>query len=240
MSGALHRRVVLDARGMHVSAAVEDDFHHFALRVTHDGTEVTGLEATALRNPWASCPSASAQLQQLVGTRLDAGGNGIDHFQQCTHQYDLALMALAQALRGGRRDYLARVSDPVDGRGKATLERDGQPLMAWSLDVSTIVAGTHLVGANLRKLDIDSIDDAETAEAVKLLRRSVMVAGGRGHNFDQYASLAVFAGRMTGACFAFQAHRLDEGLRVRGSVRDFSGGSTTPLAAYSGFASATR
>ncbi|MES2320785.1 MAG: DUF2889 domain-containing protein [Pseudomonadota bacterium] len=223
MSGAMHRRVILNAEGSLASAALEDDFHHFALTVTHDGEVVTAVDATALRNPWASCPSASAQLQQLVGTRLDAAsGNGIDPYQQCTHQYDLALMALGQALRGGRREYLAMVSDAVEGRSQATLERDGTLIMAWTLQGSAIMAGTHLVGANLRKLELESNIDADTAEAIKLLRRSVMVAGGRGHNFDQYASLAVFAGRMTGACFAFQGHRLDEGLRVRGSVRDFT------------------
>lgn len=228
MSGAMHRRVLLEADGMRVNAALEDDFHHFALWLDHDGRRVTKIEGRALRNPWTSCPSAAGQLEQLVGCPLSArpldGAGHIDAKQQCTHQYDLALMALAQAARGGRREYLATVTDPVDGRSSAVLARDGQPCLHWTMDGSVIVEGSHLLGENLRKLDMVALGagDPDLAEAVMLLRRTVMVGGGRAIDFDQFASLEVF-GHMTGACYAFQPERLAEGKRKVGSVRDFTG-----------------
>ncbi|MES3021829.1 MAG: hypothetical protein V4857_09635 [Pseudomonadota bacterium] len=226
MSGAFMRRVLLEAHEGHVDASLEDDFHHFTLQLAHDGKAATGVRSEAVRHPWTTCPQAGARLQELVGCALAArpqqGTAAIDAHQQCTHQYDLALMALAQGARGGRRAYLARVDDELDGRRLATLVRDGALCLRWTLEGSTIVAGGELQGANLRKLDLGAIGDADLAEAVMLLRRSVMVAGGRGIDFDVYPSLEVFAGRMTGACFAFQPQRLAEGKRHKGSVRDFS------------------
>lgn len=228
MSGALHRRVLLEAHAGYVAAALEDDFHHFAVRLEHDGQRVTSVEGRALRNPWASCPGAGAQLRALSGCPLserptEVAGH-IDSYQQCTHQFDLALMALAQAARGGRRDYLAVVSDPVGGRRSAVLERDGGAVLEWALEGSTVVAGSHLCGANLRKLDMAAIggDDPDLAEAVVLLRRTVMVAGGRGVDFDGMATLEVFE-HMTGACYAFQPQRRAEGKRNTGTIRDFTG-----------------
>lgn len=223
MSGAFMRRVLLDAGDGQVSASLEDDFHHFKVELAHDGRVVTAVQADAVRHPWTTCPQAGAQLQALVGCSVAARAQaGIDPHQQCTHQYDLALMALAQGVRGGQREYLARVDDPVDGRQQATLVRDGALCLTWTLEGSTIVSGSYLQGANLRKLDMTAIADTDLAEAVMLLRRSVMVAGGRGIDFDIYPSLEVFAGRMTGACYAFQPQRLAEGRRVKKSVRDFS------------------
>ena len=226
MSGAFMRRVLLDACGGHVSASLEDDFHHFKVALTHEAGVLTGLQAEAVRHPWTTCPQASAQLQQLiacsVAERPQPGTANIDVHQQCTHQYDLTLMALAQAARGGQREYLARVDDPRDGRRRASLIRNGALFLTWTLEGTAIASGSFLQGADLRKLDLRAIGDPDLAEAVMLLRRSVMVAGGRGIDFDSYPDLEVFAGRMTGACYAFQPQRLAEGKRCKGSVRDFS------------------
>lgn len=228
MNGAMHRRVLLEAHARHVTAALEDDFHHFALRLEHDAQYVTAVDGQALRHPWATCPGAAARLRELVGCALSLRAAGvaahIDPYQQCTHQYDLALMALAQAVRGGRREYLAVVTDPAGGRRTAVLECDGKAILEWTLEGSLVVSGTYLAGANLRKLDTTTLcaGDPDLAQAVRLLRRTVMVAGGRGVDFERVATLAEF-GHMTGACYAFQPQRLAEGGRVTGSVRDFSG-----------------
>jgi hypothetical protein len=234
VSGGLRRRVLLVATDRQVSAGVEDDFHHFSLRLEHDGARVTALHGEALRHPWATCPGAGARLQQLVGCPIarlpQAGTAHIDPHQHCTHQYDLALMAMAQAVRGGRRDYLAWVADEHGGRRVASLQRDGVVCLEWTLEASTIEAGSALIGANLRKLDMAALAtaDPDLAEAVGLLRRAVMVAGGRGIVTDSIAHIEAFAGHMTGACYAFQPERLADGERNKGSVRDFSA-SAAPL-----------
>ena len=40
------RRVLLDACGGHVSASLEDDFHHFKVALTHEAGVLTGLPAS--------------------------------------------------------------------------------------------------------------------------------------------------------------------------------------------------
>ncbi|MES2258507.1 MAG: DUF2889 domain-containing protein [Pseudomonadota bacterium] len=238
MSAALHRRVVLLAGDGQVTAALEDDFHHFEVSLRHDGMRITAVDSHSLRTPWASCSGASVPLQALVGCALTlrplAELAHIDAKQQCTHLYDLALMAVAQAVRGGRRVYDARVTDAVDGRQHAVLLRDGQPCLEWTLEGSTIVAPQRLAGTSLRTLDMRAIGagDAELAEACMLLRRSVMITGGRGIDFDSYDNIAAFAGEKGGACHAFQPRNFALGQRRRGSVREFTGRSELLLAEF--------
>ena len=44
MKGRLYRRkTIAEAGEFETIAAMEDDFHHFAVRLRHDGTHVTAL-----------------------------------------------------------------------------------------------------------------------------------------------------------------------------------------------------
>lgn len=233
-AGALRRKIVLDAgaEGV-VRAGVEDDFHHFNVTIHHAGGRVTDVVSRHLRTPWLSCAGAGAMLRQLIGAPVSADhgaiSGAIDAHSQCTHQYDLALMAVAQAARGGVRTYQIDVGDlPAGADGpqtrQACVRRDGVVVLDWTLDGSTVLAPAAAAGLNLRKLDMAALaaEDAEYAEAVLALRRAVMISGGRGRDLDQHDSLHAFAERMSGACFAFQPVRFDQGLRNRGTVRDFS------------------
>lgn len=228
ITGALRRRIVISAGAWHVMAAVEDDYHHFVIALDHDGRRVTGIASEDLRTPWTTCVSAGGQLRRLVGMPLSTGILAavaqIDAHAQCTHQFDLALMAIAQAVRGGRRQYDIEVTDAVDGARHARVIRDGQPCLDWLLQGTTITAPAALAGTNLRAIDMRALasSDPENAEAIGALRRGVMIAGGRGIDFSQIEDLRPFAGRMSGACYTFQPERIALGKRNKDSVRDFS------------------
>ena len=56
------RIVGLDAHT--VWGGLEDDFHHFEIRLAHDTTTVTDIAMEALRWPWATCPDAGANLAE--------------------------------------------------------------------------------------------------------------------------------------------------------------------------------
>lgn len=226
--GCYRRRIILTAAAGSVLAAIEDDYHHFLLKLDHDGTRVTGISADAKRFPWLTCPSASQNLERLIGTALSndvlATNACLDAHHQCTHQFDLALAAILQAVRGGTRQYDAMVTDPVDGVSVAVLTLDGITQLTWELQGSAIIGPQEYAGINLRKIDIRTLarQEPEQALAISLLRRAVMVAGGRGVDFDQFEDMSAFAERMAGACHAFQPERIPFGKRSKGSMRDFS------------------
>lgn len=228
-AGYYRRRIILDASSGHsVHAALEDDYHHFVLQLEHDGERVTAVSSEAKRIPWTSCPAASGQLVQLVGLAISrdilVNSAGIDAYTQCTHQFDLGLMAIAQAARDGSRRYDVSISDPRDGLSTATLDIDGKLQLEWVMEGSTIVAPARDAGTNLRSLKLREVAmrDPEVAEHIALLRRAVMVAGGRAFDLDQVDSPMPFAARMSGACFAYQPERIAFARRNPGSIRDFS------------------
>lgn len=227
-SGCYRRRIILTTEKQMVNAALEDDYHHFSLQLQHDGNHVTAFSSDAIRFPWSTCPSTSDQLQQLIGAPISSAvlttHAGLDSHAQCTHQLDLALAAIVQAVRGGRRQYDAVVNDAPEECYTASLSVDGQIALEWSLEGSTIVAPDAYAGLNLRKLDKSAIAmrDIDTIQAIGLLRRAVMIAGGRRFDFDRLEDMRLFAGRMAGACYAFQPERIPLARRAKGSARDFT------------------
>lgn len=226
--GSLRRRIILSANANTVLAAVEDDFHHFVVTLTHDQTRVTDVLGVEKRAPWATCVKSSAMLQQLVGvllsTEVYSATRHVDPHEQCTHQYDLALMAIAQAMRGGRKQYDIEVSDAVDGVSQARVWRNKQLCLDWQIQGVTVLTPVEFAGTSLRKLNLSEMAtlDAEQAEAVGAMRRVLMMAGGRLIDFDQFEDAQVFAERMSGACYSFQPARMMLAKRQKGSVRNYS------------------
>ena len=136
---------------------LEDDQHYFTVHVEHDGAHVNAITSRSVRAPWTTCPAAGAQLQALVGTPLSdrclevAGHTQSD--QHCTHQLDVATLAVAHAARmaaGGaaRRQYDIEVPfGLLDGqRHTVTLARDGEALLAWEMEGARVVATRAVVG----------------------------------------------------------------------------------------------
>jgi len=174
-----------------VAGSVEDDFHHFALRLFHANGVVDAVEVDAVRVPWTTCPAAAVPLRQMAGATLierasDIGGL-IDMRAQCTHLFDLAGLLLALAWRGepGRRydAYVGIDDDTLDAR----LDRDGETVLAWP------IAGNRIVGPAPVSLGRGFREWTETlpaarAEQAFVLRRAVFVAGGRRERLEEPAT----------------------------------------------------
>jgi hypothetical protein len=231
--GRYRRRIRLLARDEHrVSAGLEDDQHYFTVELEHDGESVTTITSRSVRAPWTTCPAAGAQLQTLIGVGLDdrclvvAGRTQSD--QHCTHQLDLATLAVAHAARvtSGRsrsRQYDIAVPFGLLGgeRHTVTLARDGQDLLAWELEGPTIVAPppwSEPTGGFARWAD--ATFDADTAEAAIVLKRACSIGMSRGMDLDAFPTLADMPG-LSPVCWSMQPERAPVAVRNRGLIRDY-------------------
>jgi len=226
------RRIrVVTVRDGVVVAELEDDFHHFRVRLGHDGTIVTSIDGEAVRNPWTSCAAAGSQLFELVGMPLSrssvAVGQHTEVRQNCTHMFDLAGLAVAHAA-AGRTQRVYDITVPDRERGSTTvarLERDGEEILAWQIAGTTIVSPEPFAGQPLRGGFIawatSTLDD-ETAEAALVLRRACDISMGRLQDLDIYDDPTPLMSFMEGSCYTFRRGTAEVSLRVKGSARDFT------------------
>jgi hypothetical protein len=240
MTGRFRRAIRLRSEPGCASAEVEDDFHHFAVTVLHDGERVTDATGRAVRYPWSQCPMAASALPALAGLAVSADPTAIyrhlDPLGQCTHMLEIAGLAVTQAARGlGARRYDASVTDPVDGRAVAELLCDGTALARWVLQDGVIVEPAERSGqrpVGFRSGAMRSLPPAE-AETLLILRRALHLAGARSLDVDSFPTAAAM-GRPP-SCFVFRPGVAERAQRRYGSVRDFSGtGGPLPEALPSG------
>jgi hypothetical protein len=208
-----------------VRACLEDDFHHFRVRVVHVNGMAQHVEGWAVRHPYSTCPLAAAQLAGLVNAPLNGLAHSVmrvtDPSAQCTHLMELAGLAIAAAARSiAQRWYDIAVPRRMAGRALATLDRDGRRMLAWELVDTTITAPAPFQDVSLRKgmaaWALANLSEDE-AEAALVLRRCALISLGRAMNLD-----AQVHAEPTGRCFVQQPERAPQGLRIVGSIIDFS------------------
>jgi len=228
--GCLRRRIVMQANEHNAVAGLEDDFHHFVVTIQHDGNAVTDVTAEAPRTPWTICADAAKVLKQFIGLKIstnpDMDPQVLDYHQHCTHQYDLTGLAIAQAARGGKRQYDVEVLDSATKEKTARLYRDGELFWEWQMHRSEFIAPARFAGLNLRSIGPwakENLDDDER-EAMVVLRRGFMISGGRGKPLDELSDNGsdIFKG-MAGACYAYQPDKLGKAKRQPGTMLDFTG-----------------
>ncbi len=210
-----------------VSCALEDDFHCMTVVVHHDGVTATAVEPQMHRVPWTTCPGAVEQLRStFTGVALAGFAERGDKTANCTHLFDLALLAAAHAHDRGTLVYDILVSDPQDGQRRVELRRNGATLLAWTEASFRIVEPAGLAGMTLDKLRpwIDTLDP-QRQEAARLLRWGNMLANGRIIPLERQSD----ATRMPPNCYSFQPQRAVIARRV-GVIRDFSRDGAEPLA----------
>jgi hypothetical protein len=210
-----------------VHSEVEDDYHCMGLTVHHDGRTATAIEPVMLRAPWTTCPGAVEQLKQtFTGVALGEFVQRGEKTANCTHLYDLALLAAAHAFDDEPLVYDILVSDPVDGKRRAELRRNGARMLGWVEAGFRIVEPPELAGLSLDKMRpwIDSLDPLRQ-EAARLLRWGNTLANGRTIPMEKQSDARRIP---VGGCYTFQPHRVIEAKRI-GTIRDFSDGTMQPL-----------
>ncbi len=217
-------------RGRAVGELV-DDFHHFRATIEHDGERIHRAVGEALRIPWQTCGSAVDPLRRLEGQRLASTARERARQSaarlQCTHLYDAACIAAARA---GRRAssvvYRMLVPDRVDGRCRATLDRDGRNALAWELEGHTVrapepFAGQTLIGGHFADWVAEHLD-VEMAEAALALSRASVISMGRTLDLDDCARAVDVPGTRLGVCHTYSEQFGDVSFRVVGSARDLA------------------
>jgi Protein of unknown function (DUF2889) len=225
-SGSLNRVVRTAVGAGQARAVVEDDFHHFRVALSHDSAAVTGIEAVTLRSPFSLCAAAGERLDEVIGAALTPFAANVflrtEPRLQCTHQFDLAALAIAAAARGSGRCYRVQVPDPIEGRTHATVSRDGEPILAWDVQDYAIAGPDRFTGIGLGKGFTDWVTrnlDVDEAEAALVLRRGVFISRGRAMRVQLDAQPHA---RASGGCWVQQPERAASALRNVGSWRDFS------------------
>jgi hypothetical protein len=209
-----------------VKAELEDDMHCMAVLLRHRDGVVTAVEAEQDRAPWNTCGGAMDQLvQTFAGQRLEGFADRGEKTLNCTHLYDLAQLAAAHAQDQAPIIYDILVSDPVEGRRRMELRRDGAPLMRWVEEDGRLVEPAEIAGLTLLTLSpwISSLDPARQ-EPARLLRWGGLVAHGRTLPFEEQSD----ATRMPPNCYTFQPEQAVHARRI-GKSRDFSTGHEEPL-----------
>lgn len=209
-----------------VRCEVEDDYHRMNVTVHHDADVATHIKAELLRAPWTTCPGAVAQVEQtFAGVPLREFAARGGKKANCTHLYDLALLAADHAHDQTTTVYDILVSDPLEGGRSAVLRRNGATVMAWKEQGGNIVEPAEMAGLTIWTLNpwIETLTPP-MQEAARLLRWGAMLAHGRMIPMEKQSD----ASRMPPNCYTFQPARAVEAKRV-GLIKDFSVGSTQPL-----------
>ncbi len=243
MPGALFRRRIVvatrvvgdavDGR-LEMRAALEDDFHHFVVRLKALRGTLVAIESQALRQPYHACHEAGAALQALVGQALQTVAHGVTRATeptlQCTHQLELTGFAMASAMRGetGLRYDIEVARRHVNAAGVACTEArlwrdarpDTTPLLDWRVEGQRITAPADHAGIDLRqglaRWALTSLP-TERAEAVLALRRATVISAGREHDLDQRIHAMP-----SGHCYVQQPGQAERSLRAVGSTWDFT------------------
>jgi hypothetical protein len=234
--GVFRRRIRLVGKGpKEVVGELEDDFHHFRVRLHHDGERVTEAVGESPRAPWVTCIEGNLRIAEIHGMALSPDATAIgkvaDARLHCTHTFDLAGMCVAHAWRqvhGGApvRQYDCEVPDRFgDGRPGVQLRMDGQPLLAWRMDGTTITAPEPFAGVSLGagflRFCRDHLD-ADRAEAAVALRRAVYISAGRTQQHDWFATAGEVKGALEGTCHTYQPEIVGVSFRRKGTQLDFT------------------
>tara|TARA_R110002049_G_scaffold108853_15_gene257437 strand:- start:5092 stop:5865 length:774 start_codon:yes stop_codon:yes gene_type:complete len=232
-SGLYRRRIRLVQHGSELIGELEDDCHGFRVVLQHDGLVVTGVSGSALRVPLSTCGQAIKPLQALTGTALVAPlpeiVASINPRANCTHWYDLALLALAHATQDEPvRIYDVEVVDQPPDRSPARAEvfLNGESIHRWLLDGTTVVEPASFAGRPMMKGFSAWANDAfegGAREAAFVLSKGVFVAFSRLFDMSNVGGQSALEHtNMRGACYSYSDGVVEHAVRNHDSVRDFS------------------
>ncbi len=218
-----------------VFGELEDMVHAMRCSISHADGVVTAVKGEFVRWPMTTCPGAVAQLQMLVGIRLDTP---VGWFfsegrarRNCTHFYDLAIAMLFHA----RRDEAVRRYDVVipDHPGpdpvRASLLRNGKVALEWLVAADSTILSPEPFAGRKPMAGFSSwateILDPETLDMALVLQKGYWQSGAR------RALTGLLRGPIMGredqhkgVCHTFSSPQFEQAVRVP-SWRDFTDGS---------------
>ena len=203
-----------------------------AVTLWHDDVTIVKLESDMARVPWNSCPGAADVIARtFVGVALDTAVARGDKRLNCTHLYDLSLLAAAHARDDAPMIYDIAVTDPVAGEVNAEIRRNGHRVLRFVHHADRLIAPREVAGRSLFELRdwIAALPDAADREAARLLQWATIIAHGRMLTLVQHADIS----RTPASCYTFQQERRHDAVRLE-TIKDFSQSGTEPLATFDG------
>jgi len=172
---------------------------------------------------WTGVATVRPGVAGLAGRTLaEAGGLkrwAADRSGHCTHMLDLALLAVRHA--GGPGLEYEIVVRPSAGRRRAAwLRRDGDALLAWRLDGTTVTDPPSWSGVDIAAGGFVALlrkdFPGDVAEAAIVLRRACHIAGGDVLDLDGVA-VAGDVAVLDGSCHTLVPAVAARARRIRGS-----------------------
>lgn len=229
-TGIFRRRLHWQARPGCVSVALEDSNHGFRLQLHHDGQQITQVVAEPVRHPFTTCPEAVVNVRQIEGLLLSdvaALRARLPQPANCTHLVDMALLAASHAADlDQERHYDIAVEDEKDGLTVACISCNEQPIHTWTIREHTLQTPPELAGKPVMRGFYPWASTHYTGlalEAAQLLQRGYFVAQARRSVYlpiEDYPARS--DGMPIGACYSYNTGAVERGLRIHGSVRDYS------------------
>ena len=230
-NGMFRRRIRLTGSNNKVIAELEDTNHGFRAHIEHDGDKITAVKGEAIRFPLSTCGGAIEPLKALNGIPLNSPAKDItatvDPRANCTHLYDLAVLAIGHCSRGNSiRQYDLEVDDPIDGQSaESRAYCNGELILNWQVKDWLLTEGSNsgkplYKGFSAWANEAFSGDEQEAAFA---LQKAYFVSQARRYKMDALAGTpANDQTAMTGVCFSYSPPNIDKAIRNANNTRDFS------------------
>lgn len=230
-SGIYRRRVCVQVEEGEVLVELEDCNHGFRVCLQHDGKVISAISAEAIRYPHNTCPEAVSRLDRFlslpINVKVAALRTQLAPEEQCTHLYDMAMLAHSYAsLPKMRRVYDISVDDEVKGVSRVSITRDGYLIHEWSVRDGCVSAPKCYKGLPMMRGFYDWASrefSDQNLEAAVLLQRGYFVSHTRRYDFkNAYGGAASRDGLPHGSCYTYNYGVVERAYRVDGSVRDFT------------------
>lgn len=214
-----------------VRLAMEDTEHAFQIGFTHDGRQVTDVDARWERHPMSGCAGAAGALREMVGCPLSGDLYAIsryaDKLHQCSHLFDMLCLGIVHAWhqRDDRR-YDVVIPDAPSGLLDLTLKLNGAVVLELAVkDYQHIVKPEKYGGISwnrgFSRWAKDNLSETEFEYAF-IAQRGLFVGMARRRDFSNTVGKpATLSGPPAGACFMSQPERRAASYRV-GSARNLA------------------
>jgi len=229
--GIFRRRIRLVNHPNKVIAELEDCCHGFRSTVYHDGKNITDIQAESIRTPLSTCVDAVIPIRAMIGLPLTTKpteiGRTVNPKSNCTHLYDLTILAISHCLRDTTiRQYDIAVDDEGETPTTVTVHRDGIEILNWKIKQWTVSEPTPLQGKPLHKGFASWAKEVfcdDELEAAFVLQKGYFVAQARIIDIDKLAgSAAADYPSLLGVCYTYSPEVVNGAIRNANTARDFT------------------
>ena len=238
-TGIFRRRIRLSAIAGNgpqpdIFGELEDTQHGFRTRIEHNGEQVTAIHGDPVRYPTSTCPGALEPLQELVGVRLGTSAEDINKngnpFANCTHLYDLSILAIvhARALSSGALNevlYDVTVTDETDDGSDACVYRNGELVHRWLTRHFAVLEPQALQGNTLFKgfsAWAKGAFEGDALEAAHVLQKGYFVAQSQRFDTSKLAGTPLDdAPSRRNVCHSYSDGIVETAVRLGTNTRNF-------------------